>query len=203
MIANKAVELLVAWDAFEQQHPQAQIEDFCRYYLKKKGAGKASADSKGLLLRIIGRISSAFSVYHRAAMRKTNLPMPEGFYYLNGLATKGDLRKTALINFLMVEYATGMEAISKLLKAGLVKERPDETDGRASILSLSEKGKKALHSCYGYTRKAADILLGQLDEEATQTCIQLLRETEERHSVQAVEWKNLDFDEMSERSLSV
>lgn len=203
MAANKAVQLLLDWDAFEQKHPGGQIEDFCRYYLNKKPAAKTSANSRGLLLRTIGRISSAFNVYHRAAMRKTNLPMPEGFYYLNGLATKGELRKTALINFLMVEYATGMEATSKLLKAGMIRERPDESDGRASILSLTEKGKKTLSQCYTYTGKAADILLGRLDEEATQTCIQLLKETEERHSVQAVEWKNLDFDEMLERSLKV
>lgn len=203
MAANKAVQLLLDWDAFEQKHPGGQIEDFCRYYLNKKPAAKTSANSRGLLLRTIGRISSAFNVYHRAAMRKTNLPMPEGFYYLNGLATKGELRKTALINFLMVEYATGMEAISKLLKAGMIRERPDESDGRASILSLTEKGKKTLSQCYAYTSKAADILLGRLDEEATQTCIRLLKETEERHSVQAVEWKSLDFDEMLERSLKV
>src|SRR4051794_28051750 len=84
---NKSIELLIAFDDYQQRYTGETLEDFCRYYLAKNSKTKElkTASSRGLLLKIIGRISSAFSLYHRAAMDKTELPSPEGFYYLNGL----------------------------------------------------------------------------------------------------------------------
>ncbi|MDJ1503769.1 MarR family winged helix-turn-helix transcriptional regulator [Xanthocytophaga agilis] len=194
---NKAVQLLIAWDAFEQKHPNSNLDDFCRFYLSQnKQSHPAGVQSRGLLLKTLGRITSAFSLYHKAAMNKTNLPSPDLFYFLNGLAFLGEVRKTELINYLLMEYTTGMEAITRLQKEHLIQERADERDGRAKLISLSEKGKKTLADCYEYASKASEMVLGDLDEDSIQLCIHLLKGIEEKHSKLAVELKNKDFDDM-------
>lgn len=46
---NKTVELVNAWGEYEQSHPGAEIEEFCRYYLisrQEKIAGQESIDHK-------------------------------------------------------------------------------------------------------------------------------------------------------------
>jgi len=195
---NKAVKLLISYNDFEEVHPDAELEDFCRYYLAKsrKKRVESSSASRGTLLKLMGRITSAFSLYHRAAMNKTALPNAESFYYLNALATLGEVRKTELINYLLTEYATGMEAINKLLHEKLIREKNDKSDGRAKLLSLTEKGEKVLLLCYSYAKKAGEMIFGELDEDSIQLCIQLLRTVEEKHSRLAIELKNKDFDEM-------
>jgi hypothetical protein len=94
---NKSVQLLIEWDAFEQSHSGAEIEDFCRYRLAKTDQADSNPSyDQGLLLKIIGRIGSAFGLYHRAAMKEANLPSPESFYFLNGLAHLGVVKLPVL-----------------------------------------------------------------------------------------------------------
>ena len=195
---NKVVELVVAFDAFEQKNPNAELSDFCRYYLMNNKT-VTTTNGRGHLLKILGRITSAFSLYHRVAMSKTALPSPEGFYFLNGLAFLGEVKKTELINYLLMEYTTGMEGINKLLKEELIQERPDESDGRAKLISLTEKGASILTDCYNYATKANEMIFGDLDEDSIQLCIQILKNIEEKHSKLAIEMKNKDFDTMYEQ----
>lgn len=198
LLMNKAVKLLIEWDLYEQENSTASIEDFCRYYLAKQNHTPENnlANSRGLLLRTIGRVTSAFSLYQRAAMNETQLPFPDGFYYLNGLAHLGEVRKTDLINFLLVEYTTGMEAIAKLLKEDFIQTRPDETDGRARLVSLTAKGKQTLTECYQYMTRASEMIFDEMSEEAIQLCIQQLELIEKKHSILAVEVKGKSFEEM-------
>jgi DNA-binding MarR family transcriptional regulator len=202
---NKSIELLIAFDEYQQKYADAALQDFCRYYLAKssKTVEPKTGSSRGLLLKIIGRIASAFSLYHRAAMDKTELPSPEGFYYLNGLTVLGEVRKTELINYLLVEYTTGMEAINKLLSDRLIVERPDENDKRAKLISLTKKGKTVLSDCYSYSTKAGQIIFGDLDENDLQLCIQLLKGVEEKHSKLAIELKNQDFEKMFKKAVQL
>lgn len=200
---NKAVQLLVAWDKFEQQYPNSELADFCRFYLTQQESYTQQLDkrnTRGLLLKIMGRITSAFSLYHRAAMSKTELPTAESFYFLNGLAYLGEVRKTELINYVLTEYTTGMEVINKLLKDDLIQERPDESDGRAKLIRLTEKGKRILSTAYDYAAKASEMILGDLNEDSLQLCIQILKNIEEKHSKLAPELKNKDFDKMYQQA---
>ncbi|RFS14884.1 MarR family winged helix-turn-helix transcriptional regulator [Emticicia sp. C21] len=195
---NKTIKLLIEWDSYEQENPHANLDEFCRYYLAKQNLSEenTSANSRGLLLRTMGRITSAFNLYQRAAMSETQLPFHDGFYYLNGLAHIGEVRKTDLINYLLVEYTTGMEAIAKLLYDDFIQTRPDETDGRARLISLTEKGRQTLAECYKYMAKAGEMIFSEMSEEAIQLCIQQLEAVEKKHSVLAVEVKGKSFEEM-------
>jgi DNA-binding MarR family transcriptional regulator len=195
---NKAVKLLVEWDSYEQENPTANLEDFCRYYLAKQNIAKENniSNSRGMLLKTMGRITSAFNLYQRAAMSETVLPFPDGFYYLNGLAHLGEVRKTDLINFLLVEYTTGMEAISKLLDEDFIQTRPDKSDGRARLISLTEKGKQTLVECYKYITKAGEMIFNEMSEDAILLCIYQLEDIEKKHSKLAVEVKGKSFEEM-------
>jgi DNA-binding MarR family transcriptional regulator len=198
---NRAIELLIAFDEFEQKHPSSGLDDFCAYYLAQKSLPKTAIDkaqSKGQLLKMMGRLTSAFSLYHRAAMAKTSLSSSDSFYFLNGLAFLGEVKKTELINYVLVEYTTGMEVISRLLKEKLISERQDENDGRARIISLTSEGKKVLDECYAYASKASEMIFTDMSDNSIQLCAELLRDAEQRHSKLAVELKNKDFDEMYE-----
>ncbi|MDB5036194.1 MAG: MarR family transcriptional regulator [Chlorobi bacterium] len=203
---NRIVQLVNEWDSFESEHPDAEIEDFCRYFLARAEqasmsvpaptATPAGIPDSGLLLKLMGRIAGAFGVYHRAAMAKTKLPFPDAFFYLNFLKQLGEIRKTELINSMVAEYTTGMEAINRLIRDGLIAERPDENDGRAKLVSLSKRGERVLAGCYEYVGKAGEMIFKGVRPDTLKLCIALLSGVEAKHSRLAVELKNREFDEM-------
>lgn len=198
---NKVVELVNDWDSFEQSHPTASIEDFCRHYLVSaregsKTAAEHCAEDRINLLIIIQRLMSAADLYLKSAMRKTELPFPEAFYFLYTLDKHGEMKKTELINAMMAEYTTGMESISKLVKAGLLEERNDENDKRAKKLNLSKKGQSVLLACYCYSEKIGELIFGQMNSENLKLCILYLSDIEALHSQLALKHKNTDFDEL-------
>jgi len=194
---NKSVQLLIEWDAFERSHSGAEIEDFCRYRLAKTDQADTDPSyDQGLLLKIIGRIGSAFGLYHRAAMKDADLPSPESFYFLNGLAHLGVVKKTGLINYLFYEYTTGMEVISKLLLNSLISEESDPNDKRARLIALTEKGKSVLRESYSQSARVSKMIFGDMDRESVKLCIHLLKNIEEKHSRMAIELRNKDFEEM-------
>lgn len=202
---NNVVRLVNEWDSFEQTHPNGDIEGFCRYYLMKQGEKDTLVEDRpdtpplpdrDNLMRLMGRITSAFYLYHKAAMAKTGLPFADGFFYLNILKNAGEIRKTELINRLLSEYTTGMEAINRLIREGLVIERPDASDKRAKLISVSPKGEQVLLECYGYVVKVNEMMLKDVDPDALKLCVMILSEIEIRHTPLAVAMKNRDFDEI-------
>ncbi|GAB3718717.1 hypothetical protein GCM10027592_61890 [Spirosoma flavus] len=201
---SKIVELVTAWAEFDQQYPNQSVEQFCQYQLaqQKATAEESSHDRQqqiGGLLKTLGRLTSAFALYHRAAMAKTGLPTAESFYYLNGLRYLGEVRKTELIQYLFAEYTTGIEAISRLLEEEYIGERADPADKRAKLIRLTEKGVQALTSSYEYSSKAGDMIFNEVTTEIINLCQALLAPIEARNTQELSSIKTKDFDVMYTR----
>lgn len=203
---NKVVALVNAFDEYEKQQEGADIADFCRYYLTMQDAqqkeglvgGHIPPSDHALMMKLLGRLMGAYEVYHSAAMAKTQLPFREGFYILNYLNYATEVKKTDLINYLLIGYTTGMDFITKLMREGLVQEREHDTDKRAKLISLTEKGKTVLQECYPYMDKVSRMVLKGLSPNALKLCISLMSELEIKQSKFALAVRGKDFDEMFE-----
>ncbi|QHT67233.1 MarR family transcriptional regulator [Rhodocytophaga rosea] len=198
---NTLVKLVNEWDAYTQQHSAATIEDFCRFYLVKNHSGNSTTkescpEDQSRLVKSIAMLMASFNLYYRAAMEESSFPFPEAFYFLNVLKKNGKMKKTALIGMLHMEYTTGMEGIRKLTEAGYIIEETDETDKRAKIISLSQRGEEALPEGYTYMSKIAHILFGIMTENAIKLCLQLLEDVVEQNAILSTEFKNTGFEEM-------
>ena len=197
-MSKQIVKLVTEWSAFEDKHPNADIQVFCRYILSRPDA-KASrprSENIGHLARIIGRLSSAYALYHRAAVDGSKLPSNESFFYLNCLFQLGEVKKTELINYLFAEITTGMEGINKLVKAGLAKERADPADGRAKLVSITDKGLRKLKECMPNAQKVNEMIFRDLSDDTISTVIQLLQSAEAIHSKKSIELKQQPFAAM-------
>lgn len=204
---NKTVDLVSQWTDFEAKFPGGTIADFCRHYLasekktnrivsKNLAGGVRPQKASSLLMKTMSRITSIFFHYYRAAIAQTDMPFNEAYFYMHGLFNKGEMRKTELINYLLAEYTTGMSAIERLLKDGLISERADPVDKRAKLIRLTKRGITLLKSCYVYADKPGEMIFRYMNENDIMLCIRLLAETEIRHSEMINELKNKSFDEM-------
>ncbi|RYE25040.1 MAG: MarR family transcriptional regulator [Sphingobacteriales bacterium] len=207
---SEIVDLVNKFDKFQKKHPGGDVAGFCRYFLAKqadkhkgdKSFGPMPPTPESQLAKIMGRLLSVFSVYHEAALAKTRMPFREGFYMVNWLKHHGEMKKTEFINELLIGYTTGMDAINKLIKEGLINERNHDTDKRAKLISVSPYGEEVLLECYPLMQKVTRMTFHGMHPEAIQFCINLLTEPEIRRTRNVAELKGLDFDEMYERVMS-
>src|SRR5688572_387914 len=80
---NQTVLLVNEWASFEEQHPDAQLEDFCRYYLtRQREAQKAEplfADQHNpplahlVLGKLMGHLVKLYSFYVSLAIKDIDI----------------------------------------------------------------------------------------------------------------------------------
>jgi DNA-binding MarR family transcriptional regulator len=196
------VELIESWLEFEDRYPGQGIDAFCHYMSEVSHRTSAKHEDRDVQIarfaRVIGRLSSVYGLYHRAAMENAGLPGQESFFFLNVLNQLGEVNKSELIHYLLVENTTGMEGINKLIKAGLVRERPDPDDKRAKLIRISEKGSQKLKSTMPNARRVNEMVFKDLDADALSVCLQILEPIEVYHTRKSVEIRQLPFNEMAD-----
>lgn len=207
---NKTVELVNEWAAFEEAHPEAGVEEFCRYYLtvqrSKRNTGQnfmgggIPHTSKSYLMKLLGYINRLFHVYVSNAMAEIpEIKQPEDFYFLNNISNFGECRKTDVIHQQLLGLSTGIDTLNRLLIAELIEERSDPSDKRAKLVRVTEKGRQVLQQCYRQAGKVNDILLHDMSDDDVKLCIQLLRGVEIKHTPLIFELKDKPIDEVFEK----
>jgi len=203
------VQLVDEWAAFEEVSEQPTVEAFCRYYLQKQRPKPKQAGKKGerimngaYLLKTLGRILSAYSLYFRSAVNHIGIPPAESFYYLNGLLHLGEVRKSDLINYMFAETTTGMEVINRLIRENKIDERTSPDDKRAKLIKITEKGISALDEYYKISGKVVEMTFKGIDDDILTDCYEMLKYCEQRNSAIAIELKNKPFDQMYELAMA-
>lgn len=209
---NKTVQLVNEWGAFEQAHPHAEIEDFCRYFLTAQRAklelgenfsGKGTPPTPAsFLMKLIGYIGRLFELYITRAM--SDLPeikQAEDFYFLNNISHSGECRKTEVAHQQLMGVTTGIDTLNRLLAQGLIEERTDPSDKRARLVKVTEKGAQILKECYRRASVVNDLIFSDLNEDDLKLCIQLLRGVESKHSAMAIDLRELPIKDMYEKVL--
>lgn len=195
---NKAVELINKWADFDEQYPEASIEDFCRHYLIKKREKENAGEIAGgalppqidnVLMKLLGRIASMAQIYSREALRDIPGIQLESFYYLATIFQFGESRKTDIINHHLSELSTGIDILNRLKESDLIEERSDPSDRRAKLIKASHKGQQLIFQCFRRMSKVGTILFDEIDDDDKMLCIQLLKNVEIKHAKLALEVK--------------
>ncbi len=202
---NKTVNLVNLWGAFEAKHPDAEIEDFCRYYLtsirEKENAGKLFGGfmpptDKIILSKLIQRLATFQQTYANASLSNIPIKQLEEFIILNAVSHLKEGKKTEIIHGALIELSTGLNILSNLLKQEFITEEEDKTDKRSKRVKITEKGEAVLKDCYREMRKANAFMFHDMAEEDILLTIQLLKNSEIRHSALWLQNKGKSFDEI-------
>lgn len=124
--------------------------------------------------------------YSKLLIRKGLSDFPElaneEFTYLYRLKDEPFLSKIQLIEKNGHEKQTGTQIIKRLLEAGLVEEKNDESDKRSKRLNLTELGEKKFHESVKKVNQASLILSGSLTDDEKKEFLALLKKLNEFHA---------------------
>jgi len=90
---------------------------------------------------------------------------PSQFVVLNHLAEHGPLRASAIVGHFAMDKASVSRQTQHLIDLGLVERTPDPEDGRATLLSVSDEGRRRLDDVADHRRKLLDERLGDWDDD--------------------------------------
>ena len=202
---NKTVQLVNNWAEFEAKYPTGNIEDFCRYYLGRQKQKKVEGPlvggvvpsfNEGLLLKIIGRISKLNMAYANIALRGTALNQIEEFGVLQTIKKEKNPKKTEVIYANLFELSSGTDMLNRMKERGLIIEYTDQDDKRSKRIELTPKGEKTAAACSAKIGKNAKMLMNDLDDDAKELCIQLLKNIEIKFSALWQKHKGKEFDDI-------
>jgi DNA-binding MarR family transcriptional regulator len=202
---NTTVDLVNEWAKFESRHPNAGIEEFCRYYLLQQKAKQKPAKFLGdvlppgkssLLTKLLVKLVRIYDVYIAVAIRDLKIRQPEEFYFLSVIKNLKSPKKTEVIYHTVNELSNGLNIVNSLLKQGYITEQQDRDDMRAKRVSLTAKGEKILKQCYDQIHKVSELMFLEMHEDEIMLCIQLLKRVEGKFSDKWLIHKNKSFDEI-------
>ncbi len=202
---NKTVQIVNEWAAYEAQHPDAEVEDFCRHYLTRARAERATPPFDGratpptpraTMLKLLGRIAWVISVYSKKVMQGVAISHPDAFPLLNTAWQLGEASKTDIIHQNIIEFSTGIDMLNRLQRDGLISERPDPNDRRSKLIRITPAGQEVLFEIFGRFHRIGDLVLHDLPEEDVLLCIQLLKGVENKHWKICAETKGMEFEEI-------
>ncbi|MDB5272462.1 MAG: hypothetical protein JWO58_829 [Chitinophagaceae bacterium] len=188
---NKTINLVNLWGEFEAKHPDAEIEDFCRYYLtslrEKDNEGKLfngmmPPTDKIILSKLVQRIATIQQSYANAALADVSVKQLEEFLILNTVKQLQEGKKTEVIYTCLMELSTGLNVMSNLLKQEFITEEEDKTDKRSKRVKITAKGEEVLQACYVALRKANSLVYQDMEEEDISLTIQLLKNVDIKFS---------------------
>lgn len=125
-----------------------------------------SMRSHAFLNAMIARDISFVYRYMRCLVRKaikdTPLQTIDEYSYLITLMAKGEMTKTELNNYNVVEKTSGSEIIRRLLKGGLISQTRNLQDRRSLLLNITPKGREVVKELLPRMQQSSDILLRDL-----------------------------------------
>ena len=199
---NKTAELVNLWAAFEEIHPEAGIDDFCRHHLASKREKKLLFDGELpprpdiALTKLMDRFARLHMIYIQTALEDMELQHFEEFSLLSAIANLQMPRKTEVIYHTINELSTGLSLLKGLEKKGYIKEKDDMTDKRSKRLSLTKKGEQVLQNCYIKFSMVPEMLFMEMRIEDIELCIQLLKNIDIKFSKLWQNHKGKPFSEV-------
>ncbi len=199
---KEITKLVNEWDAFENEHPDSSIEDFCQYYIVRKKQQEINSQvvSEGLipqieaaLGRLFGRLNAINAWYFKHSTKRDKDIDLASFGLLNSVFLKKETQKSEAINSIFMEFSTGNDILARLKKKGLIEERNDPNDKRAKLVKLSAKGQKAVLSYRRELARIAQFMYGEMNIEEKKVIFSLLSNIDMKHSDLISENRSQDF----------
>ncbi len=154
-------------------------------------------DEKARFLESISRIARYHELYSRKALKDLVINTRLEFLFLQAVDVMEKAKKTDLINAFSLEYTTGMDTIRRLTNNGLLNEIPDESDKRAKLLVLTEKGEQILALANKRMNEENRMFLTAINDNKWKKTLLILEEIDDFHTSVYQNYSDKSFAELN------
>jgi DNA-binding MarR family transcriptional regulator len=132
----------------------------------------------------------------KKALDKNTGLVNDDFTYVFRLMDYESLTKTQLIEKNAHEKQSGIEIIKRLVKNGLISEKPDEKDRRSVRVSVTEKGKAVFFEIMKDITTVSKIISGTLVTTEKANLLAYLKKVNTFHHTVYLKFRNNDLEDI-------
>jgi DNA-binding MarR family transcriptional regulator len=137
-------------------------------------------------LALVDRLTAALTGFGRQSAAVSSQLSKRGYdktsmMLLGALIAGGPMRSSALAEAVYSDPSTISRQVANLVKAGLVERRADQEDGRASLLAVSEEGRRLVRRQHARRNAAYARMLGHWTDEDRTRFVELLERFVDEH----------------------
>lgn len=132
---------------------------------------------------MLWRLSKFIRFYTRPVLLQNGLASQDDFAILAHVDHLKSCSKKEAIEANIIDPTTGIEIIRRLIKQGLLTERPNETDKRERLISLTGAGQKMLYNIFVGFSGIQDVM-AHLNMAEREHLITVLRSLDDFHTKQ-------------------
>ncbi|MDI9865890.1 hypothetical protein QM480_16220 [Flectobacillus sp. DC10W] len=207
---NPVVELVKAWEVFENENPTGNLEAFCQDYLRKQQLAKFKRVDEGYLHhnggrevkpsnglgKALVRVQKYLHFYIKKTMQNLPIDNIEDFAYLSDLHFMGAMRKSELIHRNISEFTSGTNVINRLIKNQLVEEFNDPDDARSKQVKITQSGVNWIMSCLPDMIKVDSVLFQVLQSDEREVLFHILAKLDRFHTSIYSEMRALEIEDI-------
>lgn len=170
-LLHELLDLVERYEEFRGNAEQS-MSNFLRFadqtleqqtsYEEPKAGMRGHAYLNAMIARDISFVYRYMRYFVRKAIKDTPLQTIDEYSYLITLMAKGEMTKTELNNYNVVEKTSGSEIIRRLLKGGLISQMRNLQDRRSLLLSITPKGREVVKELLPRMQQSSDLLLRDL-----------------------------------------
>ena len=170
-LLHELLDLVERYEEFRGNAEQS-MSNFLRFadqtleqqtsYEEPKAGMRGHAYLNAMIARDISFVYRYMRYFVRKAIKDTPLQTIDEYSYLITLMAKGEMTKTELNNYNVVEKTSGSEIIRRLLKGGLISQTRNLQDRRSLLLSITPKGREVVKELLARMQQSSDLLLRDL-----------------------------------------
>jgi DNA-binding MarR family transcriptional regulator len=194
------IPLIEQWEIFTSFSKEKDLKSFAEWLLEqdedksKNRTGDAEKNKKRNVTAqkklnnsataaiFVTRLQRYISLYTKPYIKKLGFTKQHEYTFLHQISKMGSTNKKELSKENLTELSTGRDVVRRLIARGLVSEKINPDDKRATILGITEKGKKLLTKSHEMIGHSFGNFLGDLSAEEQQQLINLLKKLNNYHA---------------------
>jgi DNA-binding MarR family transcriptional regulator len=183
---RSCVEIITEWELFVSKFPNGSLNEFGKWLMHKTQQpntailegdlqeyfdkntsefGYSTANSEATYL--IWRLSKFIKRYTKPLFSELGINNQDEFAILAHIDYLKESPKKKIVEDNLIDMSSGIDMIGRLVNRDLLQERPNPTDKREKLISLTPSGAKLLQDVYIGFQSIPDVLVDMSDEQKT------------------------------------
>lgn len=177
-------ELIEVYEAYQKEGGKPNLAEFFRYgsaHLTPKESTYKTTSLESEILMYLVNMQKFGKSYLKVMLKNTPFSTPDEVIFLIGLRYTKPMTKSQLIEQNLMEKTSGVEVIKRLLKDGLITEKPNKDDKRSKLLSITSKGTQSLEKVMKKMVTTSHLVAGNLMNHEKKELVKALKKLNEYH----------------------
>jgi DNA-binding MarR family transcriptional regulator len=177
------IPLIEQWENYSHDQADQDIYAFASWLLASRQRAALAGSKSATIGVLLTKLQKYLGLIVKPEIKKLGLAKEHEYSFLYQVSNMQKPNKNQLARENLLELSTGRDVVNRLVNKGLITEKPDPADGRATLIIITNKGSRLLKRSFKLLATPFSDFAGDLTVKEQETLVQLLTKLERYHAI--------------------